>query len=154
MAEQEPTPGRPGTPDGPTRPTGPAAADGETDPRARLDALRKRILEVDEALVALVGERRDLVLEVGRLKLGLGLPVMDPAREAQVVRRAAELARQLGVDEELVRDVIWRIIASARDAQEGQTRWGPPAAEGDRELGGGGEGDRGEDGGGEKSGSV
>lgn len=97
------------------------------DPNARLAEIRDRILDLDRALVELVGERRDLVLEVGRLKGELGLPVLDPAREARVVRRAAELAREHGVDEELVRDVIWRIIASARDAQEGRTRWGPPA---------------------------
>ena len=92
----------------------------------RLDALRRRILELDQALVELVGERRDLVLQVGRLKSDLGLPVLDPGREAEVVRRAAELARSRGIDEELVRDVVWRIIAAARDAQEGETRWGPP----------------------------
>lgn len=95
-------------------------------PDTRLAVIRDRILELDRSLVELVGERRDLVLEVGRLKGELGLPVLDPAREARVVRRAAELAREHGVDEELVRDVIWRIIASARDAQEGRTRWGPP----------------------------
>jgi len=99
------------------------------DPKARLEALRQRILEVDRALVALVGERRDLVLEVGQIKETLGLPVLDPPQEARVVRRAAELARELGVDEELVRDVVWRIVASARDAQEGRTRWGPPLPE-------------------------
>jgi chorismate mutase / prephenate dehydrogenase len=87
--------------------------------RERLEALRRRILEVDEALVALVGERRALVLEIGRLKAGMGLPVLDPSREAAVVRRAAELARERGVDEELTRDVIWRIMASAREEQEG-----------------------------------
>ena len=84
----------------------------------RLEALRKRILEVDEALVGLVGERRALVLEIGRLKAEMGLPVLDPSREAAVVRRAAELARGRGVDEELIRDVIWRIMASAREEQE------------------------------------
>lgn len=98
----------------------------EAAARARLEEIRERILEVDRSLVGLVGERRNLVLEVGRLKEAMGLPVLDPAREAQVVRRAAELARTLDVDEELVRDVVWRIIASARDAQEGRTRWGPP----------------------------
>ena len=82
----------------------------------RLEALRKRILEVDEALVDLIEERKALVLEVGRLKTAAGLPVLDPSREAAVVRRAAELARARGVDEELTRDVIWRIIASAREA--------------------------------------
>jgi len=85
----------------------------------RLDALRKRILDVDAALVDLVGERRALVLEIGRIKEEMGFPVLDPSREAAVVRRAAELARARGVDEELTRDVIWRIIASARAAQEG-----------------------------------
>lgn len=92
----------------------------------RLDELRRRILELDEELIRLVGERRELVLEVGRVKRGLGLPVLDPAREAQVVRRAAERARQMGVDQEMVRDVVWRIIAAAREAQEGRTTWGPP----------------------------
>jgi len=95
-------------------------------PEGRLEALRARIREVDEALVRLVGERRDLVLEVGRVKEELGLPVLDPPQEARVVRRAAELARDAGVDEEAVRDILWRIIASARDAQEGRSRWGPP----------------------------
>ncbi len=92
----------------------------------RLKALRGRILELDEELIRLVGERRDLALEVGRVKKELGLPVMDPAREAQVVRRAAERAREMGVDQEMVRDVVWRIIAAAREAQKGQTTWGPP----------------------------
>lgn len=96
------------------------------DREAKLEALRERIREVDRTLVELVGERRDLVLEVGEAKEALGLPVLDPPQEARVVRRAAELARELGVDEELVRDVVWRIVASARDAQEGRTRWGPP----------------------------
>ena len=99
------------------------------DPEARLEALRQRILEVDRTLVALVGERLNLVLEVGQTKEVLGLPVMDPPQEARVVRRAAELARELGVDEEMVRDVVWRIVASARDAQEGRTRWGPSLSE-------------------------
>jgi len=83
---------------------------------------------LDRTLIRLIGERRDLVLEIGRVKEALGLPVLDPPREARVVRRAAELARELGVDEELTRDVIWRIIASAREAQEGATSWGPPAS--------------------------
>jgi chorismate mutase len=92
----------------------------------RLERLRGEIRALDEELIALVGRRRDLVLEIGQAKAELGLPVLDPSQEAKVVRRAAELARELGVDEELTRDVVWRIMASARDAQEGRTRWGPP----------------------------
>jgi chorismate mutase / prephenate dehydrogenase len=90
-----------------------------------LNELRTRIEAVDAELVRLIAERRALVLQVGRVKGELGLPVLDPTREAAVVRRAAALAREGGGDEELVRDVIWRIIASARDEQEGRTRWHP-----------------------------
>lgn len=96
------------------------------EPEARLERLRGEIRALDEALVELVGRRRELVLEIAAAKEELGLPVLDPSQEARVVRRAAELARKLGVDEELTRDVVWRIMASARDAQEGRTRWGPP----------------------------
>jgi len=92
---------------------------------ARLEELRAQIEAVDRQLVTLIGKRRDLALEIGRTKEALGRPVLDPPQEAKVVRRAAEVARDLGIDEELTRDIIWRIIAAARDAQEGRTRWGP-----------------------------
>ncbi len=101
-------------------------------PRDRLERLRAEIRALDEELVSLVGRRRDLVLEIAAAKAELGMPVLDPSQEARVVRRAAELARELGVDEELTRDVIWRIMASARDAQEGRSRWGPPVREEDQ----------------------
>jgi len=83
-----------------------------------LDELRHRISQVDDQLIRLLGERRDLVVRIGREKARMGLPVMDPGREAAVVRKVAQHARELNVDEELVRDVIWRIIASARAEQE------------------------------------
>jgi chorismate mutase len=91
----------------------------------RLEELRTQIEALDRELVTVIGKRRELVLEVGKAKGKLGRPVLDPPQEAKVVRRAAEMARDLGVDEELTRDVIWRIIAAARDAQEGRVEWGP-----------------------------
>ena len=93
------------------------STDGAAPPQARLEELRERIVDVDDEIIRLIGERRDLVLEIGRIKNSLGLPVLDPAREARVVRRVAERSRALGVDEELTRDVIWRIISSARQTQ-------------------------------------
>jgi chorismate mutase len=108
----------------------PGSGAGSPSPKSpaqeRLEELRRRIIALDDELIRLVGRRRDLVLEVGRTKVELGLPVMDPAQEARVVRRAAEQARAAGVDEELARDVIWRIIAAARQEQEKRTSWGPP----------------------------
>lgn len=94
---------------------------------ALLERARARILEVDDFLIRTIGERRDLVLGIARAKEVLGLPVLDPAREAAVVRRAAARARELGVDEEMTRDVIWRIVAAARAAQEGRLQGWPEA---------------------------
>ena len=106
----------------------PADADRKEAER-ELARARDRITEMDDHLIRTIGERRELVLAIGRLKAKLGLPVMDPRREALVVRNAAARARSLGVDEEMTRDVIWRIIASARAIQEGPpTGWPEPAA--------------------------
>lgn len=99
------------------------------DVRRRLTELRERISSLDDELIRLIGERRDLVLEIGRVKRLLGLPVLDPGREAAVVRKAAERARQAGVDEEMTRDVLWRIIAAARQAQEGRDGLPPSPVE-------------------------
>ena len=100
--------------------------DSDAPPQERLEELRERIIAADDEIIRLIGERRDLVLEIGRIKEALGLPVLDPAREARVVRRVAERSRALGVDEELTRDVIWRIISSARQTQSQRGSSGTP----------------------------
>jgi chorismate mutase len=90
------------------------------DAARRLGELRREIAATDEALVRAIAARLRLAREIGALKEELGLPVMDPAREAEVVRRAAGLARDHGADAELVRALLWRIIDAARDAQHGR----------------------------------
>ena len=91
-------------------------SDSHTD-RERLERLRDRIMDCDRELVGIIRRRRDLVREIGTLKASLGVPVTDPRREAQVVRRAAELAREAGLDEELIRNLIWNIMSAARSQQ-------------------------------------
>jgi chorismate mutase-like protein len=105
---------------------------GPSEPEdPELATLRDRISQVDDDLIRLIGERRNLVIEIGRVKARLGLPVMDPGREAKVVRKAAQRARELGVDEEMTRDVIWRIMAAARAEQENRPAgWPEPPPDG------------------------
>lgn len=88
---------------------------------AEMKQLRQQILECDRELVDVVARRRDLVHRIAALKERLGLPVTDPAREATVARRAARIARAKGLDEELVRDLVWKMMASARDEQQRRT---------------------------------
>jgi chorismate mutase len=85
--------------------------------RRRLDELRDEIARTDDDLVGLLARRLALAREIGEIKTRLGIPVLDPAREAEVVRRAAAGARAHGVDAELVRAVLWRIIDHAREVQ-------------------------------------
>lgn len=92
----------------------------EGTPEERLARMREVMSDVTDRLIELMGERRNLAIEIGRLKEEMGLPVLDPAREARVVRKAAVRARDFGVDPEMARDILWRIIASAREAQGGR----------------------------------
>jgi chorismate mutase/prephenate dehydratase len=57
---------------------------------ARLDDLRRRINAIDAQLVPLLNERASLVVQVGKVKRGSGIPVYAPHREAEVLRRAIE----------------------------------------------------------------
>lgn len=82
-----------------------------------LERLRQEIENIDRELIRLIKERVDLAREVGKTKRGSDLPILDPAREAAVVRRAGELARAAGLADEDVRYLFWHLIGLSRRAQ-------------------------------------
>ena len=82
-----------------------------------LRELRAEIEEIDQALLRLVSERVSVAQKVASAKRAAGLPVLDPGREAQVVRRAATYARDNGIEEEDVRDLFWSLIGLTRRAE-------------------------------------
>ena len=80
---------------------------------ARLDELRRRIDELDEALVALLNERSACALAIGELKREFGLPIYQPERERAVLAHA----RSLGggpLEADAVARLFERIIDEAR----------------------------------------
>lgn len=79
--------------------------------------LRNKIERTDDALMALLVRRVGLARQIGRAKERAGLPVLDTAREARVVRWAAARARDLGIPQESVRALFWGIIAMCRSEQ-------------------------------------
>ena len=88
--------------------------------QSALDALgrcRQQIEHVDRELVTLLTKRVGLSREIGAMKKVAGLPTLDPAREAEVIRRAASLAREAGLNDEKVRDIFWHIIGLSRAVQ-------------------------------------
>ena len=92
-----------------------AQPDAPVDPS--LADLRSAIESIDETIVRVIAERMALSRAVGRVKVATGQPIMDPAREAAVVARAASLARAVGLPEDEIRALYWRLIACSRRAQ-------------------------------------
>jgi len=85
-----------------------------------LDALgrcRLEIEQLDRELVALLAKRVALSKQIGGMKKVAGLPTLDPAREAEVIRRAASMAREAGLNDEKVRDIFWHVIGLSRAVQ-------------------------------------
>jgi chorismate mutase/prephenate dehydratase len=72
--------------------TAPAPA----EPAIDLAAVRERINDMDRRLVALLNERAELVVKVGKLKRAAGLPVYVPHRDVEVVERALRNNRASG----------------------------------------------------------
>jgi chorismate mutase len=79
-----------------------------------LRTVRSEIDEIDRSLVGLIATRLDLARRARLLKEQGGLTNEDPAREAAVVRHAAEVARDLGMNPEIIRDVFWRLISLSK----------------------------------------
>jgi chorismate mutase len=63
-----------------------------------LRSFRASIDNIDAALVHLLAERFKITQAVGRHKAEVGLPAMDPQREAEQVARLRALAAESGLD--------------------------------------------------------
>jgi chorismate mutase len=88
------------------------------DPRSELTRWRDRIEEIDHKLIVLLAERMSIGLKTAEIKRAAGLPILDPQREAEVIRRAGEAAREHHLPEEEVRGIFWHIVGLSRRAQE------------------------------------
>ena len=86
--------------------------------RAELAGCRAVIEELDQRIVALLAERVALGQKTAGLKRTAGLPILDPQREAEVIRRAVVAARAKGLPIESVRQIFWHIVGLSRRVQE------------------------------------
>ena len=79
---------------------------------------RDEIERIDNELINLLARRLTLGKRTGDLKRAAGLPILDPTREAAVIRRVSERARDAGLPPEPIREVFWQIVGMSRRAQE------------------------------------
>lgn len=83
-----------------------------------MEGLRREIEALDRKLVKLIAHRIALAQRIGSAKRAAGLPMLDPAREATVIRRAGSLAREHDLPDEDVRAIFWRVIGLCRREQQ------------------------------------
>ena len=89
-----------------------------TEAVAELGRCRAEIESIDREIIALLARRMALGKRTGTLKRLAGLPILDPTREAAVIRRVASEARDIGLPPEPIREVFWQIVGMSRRAQE------------------------------------
>nr|WP_219974276.1 chorismate mutase [Rubrobacter xylanophilus] len=82
----------------------------------RVRSLRARVDEVDRELVRALNERARLVQEILSIKAGAGLPVYDPRREEEILRRVAE-ANDGPLYDSSVREIFELILHRIRDLE-------------------------------------
>ena len=79
---------------------------------------REEIERIDNEIISLLARRLGLGKRTGELKRAAGLPILDPTREAAVIRRVTGVAREAGLPPEPVREVFWQIVGMSRRVQE------------------------------------
>jgi chorismate mutase/prephenate dehydrogenase len=86
--------------------------------QGHLEQLRRRIRNLDAALLSMIAERMELAREVGRAKRDAGIPLRDFEVEKRVLERASGSASELGLAPELARTVMRQLIDEACRVQE------------------------------------
>jgi chorismate mutase len=76
---------------------------------SNLNLLRKKIDLVDKQILNLLSQRMQIVLKIGELKRQKGIVPLDEIRWQVVVDSKLLIARSLGLDVEMVRDIYERI---------------------------------------------
>lgn len=92
----------------------------ETEPLAALGRCREEIAQLDAGIIGAFARRVALATHIAGLKRQAGLPILDPKREAEVIRSNVALAREAGLPEEAVRAIFWHLLGISRRAQESE----------------------------------
>ncbi len=85
---------------------------------AELARCREEIDGIDNQIVSLLERRLTLGKRTGELKRAAGLPILDPTREAAVIRRVTAVARGADLPTEPIREIFWQIVGMSRHVQE------------------------------------
>ncbi len=83
-----------------------------------LAQLRDEIDELDTQLVEILAKRRRVTSQVGALKSKVGMPIYAPEREARLLASRRKQAEELGVEANLVEDILRRMMRDSYNSQD------------------------------------
>jgi chorismate mutase len=83
-----------------------------------IQKLRKRIDELDENILRLLGERSEICRSIGLLKKELNMPIIDTFRENEVFANIRVKAPDFGLDAEQVEMIFRQIVNMCSSIQE------------------------------------
>ena len=83
-----------------------------------LEQLRKNLSAIDRRLVELIAERQQIVSDIGKTKRDSGTGTRDYQREKDVLDMGRAQAEKLGVDPDLVEDLLQLLIRTSLESQE------------------------------------
>lgn len=81
-----------------------------TEPMYSLDDIRANVTRIDNEILSLLAERRQLSLEVAKSKIQTAKPVRDQTREHALLLRLIETGRELNLDAQYVTQIFHAII--------------------------------------------
>ena len=84
---------------------------------------RKKIDEVDAAMLTLVNVRADMAIEIGRLKSREGIGLRTPSREREIIERM-QAANPGPLDAQSIANIYQTIVGECIRAQE-RNGWSP-----------------------------
>lgn len=82
-----------------------------------LDTYRQDIDEIDKQIVSMLSKRQELAQEIGRVKKELGIEIVDPAREQDVLKRLSSTGNK-NLNPQVIRAIFSEVISAARSIQQ------------------------------------
>ncbi|MFC1691333.1 chorismate mutase [Nanoarchaeota archaeon] len=82
-----------------------------------LEDKRKKIDEIDEKIVNLLGERTKAAEEIGKEKKQTERDILDSQREQQVIDHAKAIAEEKGLEGEFIEEIFKKIMHYSKEKQ-------------------------------------
>ena len=88
-----------------------------SNPKDSLNAIRNRINEIDEQLIALMAERTQFAGEIARLKMALDMPINDEKREREIQEKTRKLCEKYNFNPDLALKILNLLIDYNKEIQ-------------------------------------